>query len=241
MELSVNDLIELFKLASLGKLIGGLIHNINGPLQNIGLDLEMSQYMLRKETDNNGGKESSIMIRLKRIEDELDRLNTMIKASSSKIMRSDNSLLNFNEYLEHELSFLNANLYFKHNVSTTLQLTETPPLMSHLPENSTLAFSWFLQKVIEEMEALKKNSLLIKTEKENESLKIFMGVELTYLPDLINDILNSTDLHSDRLIAPDNQTDLLLVLKIFDAEGIVIETEKGQSANIAICFPLCYR
>ena len=71
MEFSMNDLIRLFKMASLGKAVGGLIHNINGPLQNIGLDLEMSQYMLRKEADDNGGTESSIMVRLKRIEDEL--------------------------------------------------------------------------------------------------------------------------------------------------------------------------
>jgi C4-dicarboxylate-specific signal transduction histidine kinase len=49
MEISFKNLIELYKLASLGKVTGGLIHNINGPLQNIGLDLEMTQYMLKKE------------------------------------------------------------------------------------------------------------------------------------------------------------------------------------------------
>lgn len=238
MELSLNDLIGLFKLASLGKVTGGLIHNINGPLQNIGLDLEMSQYMLRKEADDSGGKESNIMVRLKRIEDELERLNAMIKTSSRKITLSDNGFQNFNEYLEQELSFLNTNLYFKHNVETTLQLAEDTPLMNQLPENSVLAFGWLLQKVIEEVEDLKKNSLVIMTEKEDESLKISVGAEITGLTDSIDDILTNTDLGSDSLKAGSNQTDLMLILKIFHSEGIRIKTQKERKVTLSVSFPL---
>ena len=132
MKLSLNDLTQLFNLASLGKVTGGLIHNINGPLQNIGLDVEMSQYMLRKEGESNGS--SNIMVRLKRIEEELERLNSIIKTASSKITLSEDNLHNFNEYLDQELFFLHTNLYYKHNVESSLELTEQSPLMNHLPE-----------------------------------------------------------------------------------------------------------
>ena len=238
MELSVNDLIGLFKLASLGKVTGGLIHNINGPLQNIGLDLEMSQYMLKKETDDNSGIENNIMVRLKRIEDELDRLNTMIKTSSNRVMHADNGFQNFNEYLDQELSFLNSNLYYKHNVETTLKLDKHPPLVCHLPENAVLAFGWLLQMVIEEVEKLKKNSLFIRTEKEGGLLKIFVSAEIAGLPESINDIYKSIDLDSDNLTVPNNQSDLMLILKIFHSEGILIKIEEGTEATISICFPV---
>ncbi len=238
MELSVNDLIGLFKLASLGKVTGGLIHNINGPLQNIGLDLEMSQYMLKKETGDNSWIESNIMTRLKRIEEELDRLNTMIKTSSNRVMHADNGFQNFNENLEQELSFLNSNLYYKHNVETTLKLDKHPPLVSNLPENAVLAFSWLLQIVVEEVEELKKNSLYIRTEIKNGLLKIFVNAEISGLPDSINDIYKSTDLDSDNLTAPNNQSDLMLILKIFHSEGILVKINEVPEAMISICVPI---
>ncbi len=238
MEFSVNDLIGLFKMASLGRVTGGLIHNINGPLQNIGLDLEMSQYMLRKESENNGVTENSIMVRLKRIEDELERLNNMIKTSSNKIMQADNGLQNFNEFLEQELSFLNTNLYFKHNVKTILQLDAPPPLTSLLPENSILAFGWLLQRVIEEVEKLKGKKIYINTEKEEGLYKISIGAEITDVPDSIDEILQNTDLDSDRLTARKNESDLMLILKIFHSDGIMISTGPNPSAKLVICFPI---
>ena len=238
MELSVNDLIGLFKLASLGRVTGGLIHNINGPLQNIGLDLEMSQYMLRKESGGNGGIESNIMVRLKRIEDELDRLNNMIKTSSNRITNADNGFQNYNEYLKQELSFLHSNLYFKHNVETSLHLADKPPLLNQLPENGVLAFGWLLQRTIEEMELLKKNSLSIKTVKENGEFKIYICGGITDLPDSINNILKNTDLGSDTLTAIDNRADLTLILKIFHLEGIKIEIEEGPEAVLSLCFSI---
>ncbi len=237
MELSFNSLIELYKLASLGKVTGGLIHNLNGPLQNIGLDLEMTQYMLKKGAEAGGGNESNILPRLRRIEEELDRLNTIIKASSNRIMHTYNGLLNFNDYLEQELLFFNTNLYYKHNVETTLDLGDQPPLISGLPENSILAFSWLLQRIIEEIERNKKSTLHIRTVKNGGFYEITIVTGLNDLASIINDMLKK-DFSSDRLTAPDNESDIMLILKIFHSDGIIIKTGKGQSADIVICFPI---
>jgi C4-dicarboxylate-specific signal transduction histidine kinase len=236
MDLSMNDLIRLFKMASLGKVTGGLIHNINGPLQNIGLDLEMSQYMLRKEADDSVGTESNIMVRLKRIEDELERLNSIIKTSTNKIMQADNSLQNFNEFIEQELSFLNTNLYYKHNVETALQLDAPPPLMSVLPENSILAFGWLLQRVIEELENLKWNRLSITTEKKEDLYTVNIEAKITNVTNSINDILKSADLNSDNLPERGNETVLMLIMKIFHSEGVIIKTGQSSSDKLVIGF-----
>jgi hypothetical protein len=238
MELSFKDLIGLYKFASLGKVTGGLIHNINGPLQNIGLDLEMTQYMLKKDAEVAGGKESNILARLRRIEEELERLNTMIKTSSNRITHTDNSFLTFNNFLEQELFFLNTNLYYKHNVETTYDLSDQPPLLSSLPENSVLAFGWLLQRIIEEIEIAKKNILHIKAVKNESTYEITVITGLDELTHTIDELIQKTDFASDRLTSPVNESDIMFILKIFHSDGITITTGKGQSAYINICFPL---
>lgn len=239
MELSFNNLIKLYKLASLGKVTGGLIHNINGPLQNIGLDLEMTQYILRNEAKASGGKESNILPRLKRIEEELERLNTMIKISSNRIMHTENVFLNFNEYLEQELFFLKTNLYYKHNVETTLDLSDQPPLLSTFPENSLLAFGFLLQRIIDDIEEAKGKTLHIKGVKNNGFYEITIIACLNDLAQKIDDIVQKTDFTSDRLTAPDNESDIMLILKVFHSDGITIKNGKGQLPDIVISFPIC--
>ncbi|MBN1904133.1 MAG: hypothetical protein JW927_03460 [Deltaproteobacteria bacterium] len=238
MELSFKNLIELYKLASLGKVTGGLIHNINGPLQNIGLDLEMTQYMLKKEAEAHNGKESTILPRLRRIEEELERLNAMIKTSSNRIMHEDRSFLNFNEYLEQELFFLNTNLYYKHNVETTLDLSEEPPNINSFPHDSVLAFGWLLQRVIEEIERVKGKTLHIRALIKDGLFEITIVSGLNDLVRRVGEIIQKTDFSSDRLTAPENETDIMLTLKVFHSDGVIIKTGKGQSADIIICFPL---
>ncbi|NLA74742.1 MAG: hypothetical protein GX846_04615 [Deltaproteobacteria bacterium] len=234
MELSVNCLIELYKLASLGKMTSGLIHNINGPLQNIGLDLEMSQYMLKKEAQRNEG---IILPRLRRIEEELERLNTMIKASSNRITRAeDNHLLNFNDYLDQELFFLNTNLYYKHNVKTTLDLPDKPPLVSSFPENSILAFGWLLQYVIEEIEKIKGSTLYIGAIKNHDFFEVKIATGVNGLFSRLNKIIADTDFNSDKLDVPETDSAVMLILKIFHSKGIFIKTENKYSSDIVICF-----
>lgn len=238
MELCMNDLIGLFRLASLGKVTGGLIHNINGPLQNIGLDLEMSQYIIKKAAETNGDKEKNISDRLKRIEDELERLNTMIRISSNKATQSEDGLRNFNDYLEQELSFLNTNLFFKHNVETTLQLDESPPVTTCFPENSLLAIGWLLQGIVEDIDKTKTNTLTINTKKENSDFRILISTEKSNITKTIDDILKNTDIDSNKLIASDNESGLMLILKIFHMQGISVKAGTSQPATLAISIPL---
>ncbi len=236
MKLSLNDLTGLFKLASLGKVTGGLIHNINGPLQNIGLDVEMSQYMLRKEGDSNGS--SNIMVRLKRIEEELERLNQMIKTASNKVMLAEDSLHNFNEYINQELSFLHTNLYYKHNVESCIELLEQSPLMSQLPEKSILAFGWLLQKTVEELEKNKLKSFCIKTEDQDGGFKVLVGEEISDTTETIKTILDKVDFDSPDLSSDDGEADIMVILDIFHSESVIIETVSTPPYSFAVTFPL---
>jgi hypothetical protein len=71
--LSLDDLKKLYKLASIGKLVGGLIHNLNGPLQNLGLDIEMAGLFLKDKSKWDQNSIQILITRLKRMEEDMTR------------------------------------------------------------------------------------------------------------------------------------------------------------------------
>jgi len=233
-KISIPDLIELFKLVSVGKLVGGLIHNINGPLQNIGLDLEMTRYMLKKGSDpDDDKKDSDLLKRLNRIENELERLNNIIKTASNKVIQNQNKgLLNINDFLKQEMMFFDSNLYFKHNVEKKLDLADNPPLTKNLPEHSILAINSLLQRIIEDIEENKISGLNIATSYERGVVRIKISTENWALLKEIGNKINSKKISDAGKITNDNNnTDLLLILNIFQIANIDVDTEHNQSCT----------
>ena len=82
-EIPLNDLTKIYKLATLGKVIGGLIHNLNGPLQNLGLDIEMTNHLLNNKLPLDNDGINNILNRLKRMGEEFEKIDQLIKASIS--------------------------------------------------------------------------------------------------------------------------------------------------------------
>lgn len=243
-KLSVPDLIDLFQTASLGKVVGGLIHNINGPLQNIGLDLEMTRYMLKKGIDVDDEKNSDLLKRLNRIEEELDRLNDIIKTASNKVVGNQNEgLLNVNDYLKQEFMFLNSNLYFKHNVKTQFSFSGEPPLISAFPEHSTVAIGCLLQKIIEDIESEKISGLKVTTSfKDKKVAVIELSVENENLPRNNWEKINTKTFDSNKNTTDEIGVDMHLALKIFQDSDIELKPElKSKGTKIKISVPLNYR
>ena len=60
-------------------MIGGLIHNINGPMQNLGLDIDMSSHFIRNTSNRDDDPLKDIQVRLQRMEEEFTRIDQLIK------------------------------------------------------------------------------------------------------------------------------------------------------------------
>ena len=73
-DLSLEQLAGLYQMGSLGKLINGLIHNLNGPLQNISMDMEMMTHSVRTAKWLPADLAESMIQRLKRMEREFDHI-----------------------------------------------------------------------------------------------------------------------------------------------------------------------
>lgn len=241
-ELSMNDFIRLYKLASIGKLVGGLIHNLNGPMQNLGLDIEMAYFSLKDVSEWDSKTTQSIISRLKRMEEEHERINSLIRTTAAKTGDDsdlDNSLLNIYEYLKQELIYLHTNLYFKHNVKTEIITANDPPLTSSLTRNSIRALGWFLQSIVEELEKQKINGLTLKIISDNATLKIMVLIQGGKLSEDFTGQIKDAILSSDTLKSDSSDLGIFLALTIFKSNGVTLELDSDSPySNLIMNFPL---
>jgi hypothetical protein len=241
MDIPIEDLVRLYKLASLGKLFGGLIHNLNGPMQNLGLDLEMASFSLRDplKTDNAVAIQN-IISRLKRMEEEHGRINSLIRSTVSRTgdtCESENTLLNIYEFVRQELEYLHANLYFKHNVKTEIIINNDPPLVSSLPDDTLMGLSWLVQGLAEELERQKIRGLTINITAGSPNLTIIFLIHDGRLSENFFKQFNAF-ISSDNLEYDNMDLGIFLAIALFKLNGITITLESGDtSSTLVINFP----
>ena len=225
-EIPINDFIRLFQSAFLGKLIGGLVHNLNGPLQNLGLDMEMAKHFLKGKSSFDNETANEIHGRLKRMEEEYERIDQLIKSAALKAAPDglyNNQLMNLNEYMKEELSFLQSNLYFKHNVHTEQVYQENPPLIRVLSIHSLMALSWFLQFIIEEIEREGIKGLALRTAFHDSKVKILLSIEEGVLSERCMNMLTQEEFTSDDLQDEFRAWEIMYILMVFKEEGVLLE------------------
>jgi hypothetical protein len=169
-------MIHLQHLAAVGKLVHGLIHNLSGPLQNIGMDIELMEMTLPNERRGREEIVEDIIQRLKRISEEVDQMAHFIKNTSMRTGTRDEAqdLMGVNHFLEQELVFIESNLYFKHQVQADLTTEGELPRVCDLPRGSAQALGWFIQAIAEAMEMAGTKSLSLEVQMRTPILHIII-------------------------------------------------------------------
>jgi hypothetical protein len=241
-QLSNDEFIKLYKLASIGKLVGGLVHNLNGPMQNLGLDIEMAFLSLHDESKLDEKTAKGIVSRLRRMEEEHERINSLIRTTSAKTADyydKDNNLLSIREFLNQELAYLHTNLYFKHNVQTEIITVGELPSMPRLTQDSVMALGWFLQDLVEELESQKIKGLTIKIMLENSSMKIAFSIHGGKLSEQFMTQLQDASSTSDIQKPWEMAMGIFIAMMIFKANGITLESyADSSSSTLSLNFPI---
>jgi len=177
--LSRVDFADMQRLVSLGTLIHGLIHNLNGPLQNLGMDMDMIGLTLESGENRVEDLQKEIRTRLGRMEEEFTRITHLIRSAASRTSPEDEETgyMNLGDFLQGEIDFLKANLYFKHHVKTDLSLEGDLPSMRELPPGTATCLRGFLQAVVEELERRKMGvfSLKAPAAESGTLIRLFAG------------------------------------------------------------------
>lgn len=179
-QLELEQAITLYQAASVGKLISGLIHNINGPLHTIGMEMDVLGVLLSKKPDKSPHVLEDFSNRLARMGKEFEKLNSLIRQAADRaevLSESPPAYINLNHILREELEFLQANLYFKHRVETVTEFQENIQSLTPRTNYLALGLRWFLQAIVEDLEQNKIERLHLKTQGVDQHALLTIGTE----------------------------------------------------------------
>jgi len=127
-EALVKDLVALQPFLRIGRHFRGIVHNLNGYLQNALLQVELLHLTLQSSL--NPPEIDDLGQRLKRVSEELDGLAEDLRFWGQQVdleSRGQDVPVDLNYVLREALAFLKADLFFKHQVSTELRLQPDLP------------------------------------------------------------------------------------------------------------------
>lgn len=181
----IQELIRQHYVSGIGRLMKGVAHNMNGPLQVLSIQVELLKKLMAEEGkiladlgalsfSGEGGKllkdiENKQEICAKKIgqlEEELERLHGMtdfIVNRCGTSEESNTSMVDLNEVIKDEVILLHADLFFKHKVKKTLKLKESLPLISARYPDLSQALNHILQNAIEAVVDAEEREIIVET------------------------------------------------------------------------------
>ncbi len=163
--------IERYREATLGSLVKGLIHNLNGSLQILSMQMEMLQRIVAKEKEKIS---AAIPEQINQCLSQIDRFKVLIEELIPKGMideQEEPQMIQINELLKDILSLLRNNLFFKHQVRVEKYFGHLPPYKGNYHDFSQ-SFINLITNAIEAMESSKEKLLTIITEEVDDHLRV---------------------------------------------------------------------
>lgn len=240
LQVSLNELAHLCHLASLGKLLGGLIHNLNSPLHSLGMQMDVMQHFILKKGEISNDVSEKLSARLTQMNNEFENLNNQIRIAGMRadLEGSPPEKLDINHFLHQEMQFLKTNLYFKHNVETTLELSPSLQAVTAPPPHFSLAMGLFLERLAEELEKLKSSTLSLGTDAEEGHPVISVRMDDTALSRPFRDILEMNPLNPPPIPEISGEMNLFISILLLKNGGIQFEIEMNdQATSIKLRFP----
>lgn len=195
----IQEVIRQHYMSAIGRLMKGVAHNMNGPLQVLSIQVELLKKIMAEEgkiladlgtlsSSGEGGKllkdlESKQEICVKKIgqlEEELERLHGMTDFIVNRCSASEEnnaSMVDFNEVIKDEVILLHADLFFKHKVEKTLKLKESLPLISARYPDLSQALNHILQNAIEAVIDAEEREIIVETGLNGDN--VFVSVQDT--------------------------------------------------------------
>ncbi|MDQ7837883.1 MAG: ATP-binding protein [Thermodesulfobacteriota bacterium] len=181
----IQEVIRQHYMSGIGRLMKGVAHNMNGPLQVLSIQVELLKKIMAEgggiladlgalSFSGEGGKllkdlESKQEICVKKIgqlEEELERLHGMTDFIVNRCGASEEnntSMVDLNEVIKDEVILLHADLFFKHKVRKTLKLKESLPLIPARYPDLSQALNHILQNAIEAIIDAEEREIIVET------------------------------------------------------------------------------
>jgi signal transduction histidine kinase len=160
--------INRYHYSNLGVLLKGVVHNLNGSLQILSMQMELLQRMLPRE-------EPKLQGQMEKCLGQIDKFRGMLELLIQKGVHDEQvspQALQLNEILEEELSLLYHDLFFKHQVKVHKELASPLPLLRGHYLDLSQGFSNLIQNALEAMEGSEQKELTITTRTQGNSIRL---------------------------------------------------------------------
>ncbi len=184
-----NDKLEQYlynhiSFSLVGRLTSGIVHNLNGPLQILSMQIELFNREVKKEISDlqsiereltNDSQKSIIanlidklqkrVQRIEQVELTINRMEDIVNiiAKRCRTHEASNNTVLVNQLIEEELLFWQADLFFKHNVKKHIKLSEEPIVIQTDETNLRTVIDLMLAAAITSIKDLDTPSITIET------------------------------------------------------------------------------
>jgi signal transduction histidine kinase len=160
--------INRYQYSNLGNLLKGVVHNLNGSLQILSMQMELLQRTLPQG-------EPKLQGQMEKCLGQIDKFRGMLELLIQKGVHDEQDspqALQLNEILEEEISVLYHNLFFKHQVKVQKDLASPLPLLRGHYVDLSQGFSNLIQNALEAMEGSPRKELTIMTRLQGNFLRV---------------------------------------------------------------------
>ncbi len=168
----LNAFIDRYRSSTLGAFVKGIIHNLNGSIQILSMQIELMQRMLTRAGDK---IPAPIRDQAERCLEPIDNFKALVDSLIQKGNHEDQDApqrIQLNDLLEEELSFLKNNPFFKHQVRVQKLFSyPLPPVEGYYADFSQGFFN-LIQNALEAMEKSSSKELTLITEKKDDQLHV---------------------------------------------------------------------
>jgi signal transduction histidine kinase len=164
----LSAFIDRYRYSSLGAVLKGVIHNLNGSLQILSMQMELLQRMLSKE-------ESKVQEQMEKCLGQMDQFREMLDGLIEKGIHDEQDApqsISLNELLEEELSLLHHNLFFKHQVRLHKDLASPLPLLTGSYGDFSQGVGNLIQNALEAMEGSSHKELTLMTRVQGNQIRL---------------------------------------------------------------------
>jgi signal transduction histidine kinase len=165
------------------RVIGGIVHNLNAPLQVLYIRSEQLEQSLQQlsgalqsealtEAEGLAGRMEK---NVKSISRSLDELNAQLKHLTSDLIlerRSETGPVRINQVVADSLFLLNANMFFKHNVKKSVRLDDALPVLKGRKTDLCIIILSLIQNALEAMVDAEEKHLVVEIYSQEESVII---------------------------------------------------------------------
>ena len=164
----LSAFIHRYHDSNLGMLLKGVIHNLNGSLQILSMQMELLQRMFPPG-------EPKLQGQMEKCLGQIDKFRGMLELLIQKSAHDEEDspqALQLNEILEEELSLLYHDLFFKHQVKVQKELASPLPLLRGRYLDLSQGFSNLIQNALEAMEGSQQKVLTIATGVQGNFIRV---------------------------------------------------------------------